>query len=133
MPDPIEFSSTLEGFDTVMGGFKLVGSQVDAAAERALISAAEWAVPIVAANAPVGDDPAHAGTLRDSIGHSGVIHTTDGPTVVIGSGEPYARRIELGFHGADSLGRNYEQEAQPFIEPVLDQLLDELTKEVGHS
>lgn len=28
---------------------------------------------------------------------------------------PYARRIELGFSGADSLGRNYEQQGTHFV------------------
>lgn len=30
----------------------------------------------------------------------------------------YARRIEMGFHGTDSLGRNYSQEAIPYLEPT---------------
>lgn len=34
------------------------------------------------------------------------------------STEDYARRIELGFKGVDSLGRNYNQEARPFLEPT---------------
>ena len=132
MPDAIEFSSNLEGYESVAGAFKLVANGVEVAAERALIAAAEWAVPQIQALVPVGDDPGHAGTLRDSIGHSGVILTGEGPTILIGSGEDYARRIDLGFHGTDSLGRSYDQEAQPFIEPVLDGLLDELTKEVRY-
>lgn len=28
---------------------------------------------------------------------------------------PYARRLELGFHGADSLGRHYSQQPYPFF------------------
>ena len=34
-----------------------------------------------------------------------------GPSIV------YARRIELGFSGADSLGRNYSQPAFPYLRP----------------
>lgn len=40
-----------------------------------------------------------------------------GPTVV------YGRRIELGFHDADSLGRHYDQEGQPYLEPGLDEVV----------
>lgn len=33
---------------------------------------------------------------------------------------PYARRIEFGFNGPDSLGRVYHQAAQPFMRPAYD-------------
>jgi len=32
----------------------------------------------------------------------------------------YARRIEYGFIGQDSLGRNYHQAAQPYMRPAAD-------------
>lgn len=32
----------------------------------------------------------------------------------------YARRIEYGFFGADKLGRNYHQAAQPYMRPAFD-------------
>lgn len=33
---------------------------------------------------------------------------------------PYARRIELGFHGADRLGRIYSNDPLPYLQPGLD-------------
>lgn len=33
----------------------------------------------------------------------------------------YARRIEYGFVGQDSLGRNYHQAAQPYMRPTADE------------
>src|SRR5215207_6436262 len=30
---------------------------------------------------------------------------------------PYARRVEYGFRGPDSLGRRFNQKAQPYLEP----------------
>jgi len=33
---------------------------------------------------------------------------------------PYARRIEFGFIGQDSMGRNYHQPAQPYMRPAFD-------------
>lgn len=39
-------------------------------------------------------------------------------TTVYPSG-PYYRRLELGFSGRDSLGRNYDQPPYPFMAPAL--------------
>ncbi len=39
---------------------------------------------------------------------------------------PYERRIELGFHGADSLGRVYNQPAYPYMAPALEEVLPAL-------
>jgi hypothetical protein len=38
-----------------------------------------------------------------------------------GTNVEYARRIEYGFQGADSLGRNYSQAAQPYLRPAVDE------------
>jgi hypothetical protein len=58
------------------------------------------------------------GRLRNSIvvlrqGREGAGWSADvGPTVI------YSRRIELGFTGADSLGRNYNQPPYPYFTPA---------------
>ena len=39
-------------------------------------------------------------------------------TYGVGTDEPYARRIEFGFHGYDSLGRFYNQAARPYLYPA---------------
>ena len=59
------------------------------------------------------------GTLRRSITMAPITpwglmgwQTSVGPTVI------YARRIELGFHGADSLGRHYNQPGYPYMAPA---------------
>ena len=41
-------------------------------------------------------------------------------TRVVGSGEPYGRRLEYGFVGVDALGRNYSQAPQPHVNPAAD-------------
>jgi len=41
--------------------------------------------------------------------------------VIICTGEPYAKRIERGFVGRDSLGRRYNQPAQPYLRPALNE------------
>lgn len=56
----------------------------------------------------------HGGHLRASI-----TSEIEGTTGRIGSNKKYARRIELGFVGADSLGRVYNQKPQPYLRPAL--------------
>ena len=36
-----------------------------------------------------------------------------------GTNVEYARRLEFGFHGTDSRGRNINQEPRPFLRPIL--------------
>lgn len=74
--------------------------------------------------------PVDTGRLRSSI-HAE--HVQDDPDVQIwavlpaypsgnkyGFEPPYARRIELGFTGRDSLGRFYNQAPQPYMRPAAD-------------
>lgn len=44
---------------------------------------------------------------------------TNGTTVLgqIGSNAPQAARLEYGFYGTDSLGRNYNQSPYPYLQP----------------
>jgi hypothetical protein len=65
--------------------------------------------------------PVLTGTLRRSIG----VH--DVREIGLGRWESqtypntiYSRRIELGFHGDDSLGRHYDQAGQPYLAPGLE-------------
>lgn len=44
---------------------------------------------------------------------------------------PYARRIEFGFVGSDSLGRTYNQAAQPYLRPALDGNKDAIVSEIS--
>jgi hypothetical protein len=65
--------------------------------------------------------PVVTGTLRRSIAVTKVQQLSidqwlseTGPTTA------YGRRIELGFHGADSLGRVYNQAGQPYFGPAVE-------------
>jgi hypothetical protein len=72
--------------------------------------------------------PVQTGTLRRSIGvwegptarGLGTWSSKTYPTTV------YSRRVELGFHGTDSLGRHYDQAGQPYLGPGLDAVRDRL-------
>lgn len=62
------------------------------------------------------------GNLADSIGYA-----LNGPMeVIITVGVPYGWRAEEGFHGADSLGRVYDQEGKPYAQPALDANADQI-------
>jgi hypothetical protein len=61
--------------------------------------------------------PYKTGTLRRSISSG-----TDRENMVIVKAQaPYARRIEYGFIGQDSRGRNYHQSARPYLRPAIDE------------
>ncbi|HTJ49442.1 MAG TPA: hypothetical protein VL443_08330 [Cyclobacteriaceae bacterium] len=49
---------------------------------------------------------------------------TSSLSIEIGSDSPYARRLELGFNGTDSLGRTYNNPAEPYLTPALDENSD---------
>jgi len=79
--------------------------------------------PSVAPNPP----KVVTGALRKSIVHEVVVE----PFAIVGrvgSNLVYARRLELGFSGADSLGRNVNQEARPYLRPSLTENLPRLLK-----
>lgn len=133
MPDDFGVSVSFVGEEQARHAFALFADASERALIQALAATAEWATPIIAANAPVGtrDDRTHTpGQLRDSIGHSPIERTADGPEIRIGTGEPYGRRVELGYRGTDSAGRSYEQDPEPYIGPVVDELVPHLIKEI---
>ena len=49
-------------------------------------------------------------------------------TVSIAPTMVYGRRIELGFHGTDSIGRHYNQPGYPFLKPGLDKAIPVLPR-----
>lgn len=51
--------------------------------------------------------------------------------VSVGSNAPQARRLEYGFHGADSLGRVYSQPAFPHLEPAVLASADRIVEIIG--
>jgi len=41
-------------------------------------------------------------------------------------GVPYAWRLEAGYHGTDSIGRAYNNEAEPYVEPAMEENQDQI-------
>jgi len=71
--------------------------------------------------------PVKTGTLRRSINVGSISQEGLGrwksqtyPTTV------YSRRIELGFHADDSLGRHYDQAGRPYLSPGLEDAMGAL-------
>lgn len=79
-------------------------------------------------------EPPHVlqGRLRQSIAHQ---VSVEGAEIVgkVGTNIEYGRRLELGMHGTDSLGRTVNQEARPYLRPAITgnrrAILRELVKE----
>jgi len=63
--------------------------------------------------------PYKTGTYRRSI-HVQPIDEGGNPFVLVGTDLPYAKRLEFGFVGTDSLGRVYNQAPRPHFRPALD-------------
>lgn len=74
--------------------------------------------------------PYRTGTLRRSI-HTEVESGAGQATAEIGTDVPYGARVEFGFEGKDSLGREYHQPAQPYLRPALDENMDAAAQEIG--
>lgn len=74
------------------------------------------------------ETPVDTGTLRRS-------EHVEGPEQVgmatwmaqIGPSELYGRRVELGFHGTDSLGRHFDQDGNPYMERGFYQVAGQFT------
>jgi hypothetical protein len=49
----------------------------------------------------------------------------------VGTNAPQGARLEYGFHGVDSLGRNYNQPPYPHFGPAIDWLEPQFEKAVG--
>lgn len=56
-------------------------------------------------------------------GHTAATIEADGGRA--GSTAPNIHRLEVGFHGADSLGRVFDQESQPALGPAWDLVVPE--------
>lgn len=59
------------------------------------------------------------GTLRRGIRSSPMAKLAGGYSTMVGPTTIYGRRVELGFRGTDSRGRNYDQPAYPYFGPAV--------------
>ena len=103
---PVDDAGTLAALDALIVRIR--------AAEAAAVKGAA----LIVQSAGMEKTPVLSGTLRRSWKmESKGLAAFVGPTMV------YARRIELGFKGPDSLGRVYNQAPNPYVKPALDESL----------
>ena len=120
-------------FEIRVTGDKAVASglnRVSAAMGSRAVMPALRAAALIPQNASKGLVPRVTGTLMRSI------HMEDVPgelAVVVGTDVDYARRIEFGFADTDSLGRTYNQPAQPYLRPALDENRGAIVQEFGEA
>ncbi len=70
--------------------------------------------------------------LRTSITHAVDGNALNGDVIgKVGSNVPYARRLELGFFGTDSKGRNVNQGERPYLRPALKENLPRLMARIA--
>lgn len=118
-----ELSITIEGLDHLIQQLDSFGAELAGPLKR---RALRQAALLVEADAKVLA-PKVSGTLARSI-HTEV---TD-EEARIGTDVVYARRIEYGFVGADSLGRVYNQAPQPYLRPALHSNANQILGVLAH-
>ena len=95
------FSATITGAASVVSALSMASRGIRGVIPTALVSGG-----LLLENRWKSIAPYRTGTYRRSIHH-----VLAGFTLMIGTNVPYARRLEYGFSGADSLGRVYHQPA----------------------
>lgn len=107
---------------TILGLSKLDAKlhAINGALAGPAISAGLMAAAKVIETAAKQNAPVLTGNLRRSI-HSEQLNALE---AAVGTDVVYARRIEYGFNGADSLGRVYHQTPQPYMRPAFDENKD---------
>jgi len=93
---------------------KWYGKEVNSAVAKRITDAIEKGCQLVEGDAKI-NCPIITTRLRGSI-----THEVEGPVGRVGSNVEYARRVELGFVGADSLGRIYNQKPNPYLRTALE-------------
>lgn len=114
----ITMSIDLMGLDDVTRRLFMVTEEMDRKIPAAINRTTQIGADMVAGLAPV-----LSGELRGSIGSTPAVQTGDGWEGRLGTGSPYGRRrLDLGFSGTDSLGRDYNDPAHPAFGVVAGQL-----------
>ena len=92
-------------------------------AASAIEKSAKARAPVRTRQAPVGH---RGGTLRRGITQTAPSKKGESWSASVGPTVIYSRRIELGFKGPDALGRVYNQEANPYFVPAVDEVTPRL-------
>lgn len=105
----------IKGLDQLLKQFKALKAEGPEIARKAGLAGG-----LVIQELAVMKVPKVSGTLSRSITIEVEVSGTK-ILVRIGTNLSYALRIEFGFKGTDSLGRSFNQAAQPYMRPAFDQ------------
>lgn len=67
-------------------------------------------------------------TIQSSPKTESPLENAERKSLKIGSNAVYAARVEFGFVGKDSLGRNYNQSPKPYLRSILTEKRNEILK-----
>jgi len=118
----------VSGDEELTASLKRMGSGAERMVGIALALAA-----VKVKNRARGRVPKVTRTLERSIHPDNLKSTGSKITIDIGTDVEYARRIELGFAGTDSLGRTFNQAAKPYLRPALLESEGEVQNDVAHA
>lgn len=119
----------VEGLDKLKEDLKDWGKSLGDVLEAAVIAGGR-----VIANEASDRSPYITGTNASSIVNppvKDIQRTATSCSGKVGPTTPYGRRLEFGFVGEDSLGRNYHQAAQPYMRPACAAKGDEAKQEMA--
>jgi hypothetical protein len=117
----IQFSATVVGAREIAARWLAKVATVDAEVEVTLSRDAATLLSQIQSRAPVD-----TGRYRASW------HVEGGKGQrIVSTSEPYGRRLEFGFYGTDSLGRDYNQAPQPHVNPAADAIEDEFVRHLA--
>lgn len=117
------FKIKIEGIKELKAKFKAIDSEIQQALSQA-VSAGAAVVERDAKMRVVVDN----GDLRRSIKELQNKETHGRIESQVGSDLDYAARIEFGYTGPDKLGRLFNQAAQPYLRPALDENTSEIQR-----
>lgn len=109
------------GADALSASLYQGGRDAEAGTRRAVSRSADLAITKIRGNASGRPGPnAPTGDYRRSWNRQTLTTAnSDNYSISVGTNRPQARRLEFGFIGQDSLGRNYHQPAYPHVEPAI--------------
>jgi hypothetical protein len=95
-----------------------VSAEVEARAKANFVGSHRRGQPHIS-NGPPDRPNIVTGTLRRSIRSTPMVRLAGGYSSTVGPTVVYGRRVELGFKGTDSLGRNYNQPGYEYFGPAV--------------
>ena len=120
-------NSTVVGFDELRRKLEKLAAAV---AKDKVLSAVE-AGALLIENQAKQNAPVVTGTLRRSLHHETADTSPTAAAIDIGTDLVYARRVEYGFSGRDSLGRLYNQAPNPYLHSASEAKKDEAIREAA--